>query len=163
MNAKPEVHWFSARKWEVVFSRLVALLWIAVLPLLLVMLLSEGNRSGAIFFSALTVVLFRLWRSAALGIAVLPDAIVVSPILSLGSQRIPVESIGSAVYLLMWQGDVITIYRRNRLLPPVILITSFMSGYGGDDWELLLRSLRALLEPVGKWEEAPWWKPWFPF
>lgn len=168
MDATSQPRWFSVRKWEVAWGRLQAPVWLATIALMLISAVRGWglSRQDAVVVSALLLAMaavgLRFLRSMTLGLALLPDAIMVSRALSAGRERIPVKDIGSATYVGMWQGDTITIYRRNRLLPPVVLYTSFMSGYSADDWELLRDSLRQLLAPLGKWKEAPWWHPWFP-
>ena len=169
MNAETQPRRLSVRKWEVVYARLLAPVWLAGVVLSFISAVRGWglDRPDAVVASALLPAMaifgFRLFRSMTLGLAVLRDGIMVSRALSMGRERIPAHDIGSAACRRWWRWGEIVIYRRNRFYAPVISGTGFMSGYRPDDWQELRDSLRQLLEPLGKWQDVPWWRPLFPF
>jgi len=161
MAAEVGVRWFHVRKWEAIFWRVEALLF-AGSPLMVLQLVLLNQRFTAWLLAFGCAFILRFLRGVTLAVAVLPDAILVRRALSLRDDVIPIATIGSAVFRSDWQGEGIVIYRRNRMLAPLLLVHGWGMHYPRAEWADLAASLRELLLPLGRWKERPWWWPWFP-
>jgi len=160
------IRWWSVRKWERVCWRIN--LWVVLVgcPVMMAVLVLTGGipiPAGVVVGAYGIIMLWRLGRVAVLAVAVLPDRVLVRRALSLGVEEVPVEAIRRCAlqhYLVQY----IIVYQRKWWLPPLYLPSGRFPpiGYSPRVWPDLVAALRAVFEPLGKWEERPWWRvrPW---
>jgi hypothetical protein len=100
-------------------------------------------------------------RRELLGIGMSEQQISVRRALSLGVEHPPIESIRPFVLQRGPLGaERIALYQRQPWRVPMHIGRGgiLASGMGLSDWGSLKEALRRVFEPLGKWEERPWWQ-----
>jgi hypothetical protein len=129
-------------------------LWVVMIGLSFMAL----QRDFPLAFAVLAAVfLWRFGRVLTLGVALLPDRLLVKRCLSLGPETIPLDSVHRCVFHRHLFSEMIVIYQRPRWRPPVSLVSGPGIGWPSADWQKLSVALREIFEPQGKWERRPWW------
>ena len=157
--------WVWRRRWEIFFWRTEAILWV---PAILIstssavsVIVREGFRSEGLYawgFCLLGIFILRLLRAETLGVAVLPDRLLVSRALSLHPHEIPLDEIGCCVSWRCLGADHLFLYLKPRWRAPVMLLSSRLLGIPREHWGPLMTELRELFEPLGRWKRFPWWR-----
>ena len=155
-------HWIWCRRWAIVFWRAEAIIWVLGILIGTVGITSElvreGLQIGIWFFCVAIVFGLRYLRTVTLGIAVLPDRLLVSRALSLHPQEIPLDEIGCCMLCNYLGMHNLAIYLKPRWRAPVVLFSDRLLGIPRERWVPLVTELREILEPMGKWKRFPWWR-----
>jgi len=156
-----EIRWFRVRLWERWLVTPYFFIALAIFPAGGTMSLRDPGWPLALAFLGATLFCYRLGRTCMLGIAVLPRHLMVKRALSLGVEHVKLQDVSNCVFQQHFAAGWIVVRFTSGWRPPCYLEMKRIppSGFRPDDWRGLVSELRAVFQPLGKWEERPWWRP----